>query len=281
MLSRRQLLATSLLLPLYAVATFVVADDKPAKQLPSPVRRAHAHNDYEHPRPLLDALDQGFTSVEADIFLTDDGLLVAHSPRDLKPERSLVKLYLDPLRARVKANGGKVHPNGPQFYLLIDVKTQPKETCTKLVKVLEQYSDILSVTRDGKFEPKAVTVVVSGACDREVIGKPTVRYAGIDGRRGDLDSDAPANLIPWISASWGEVFRWRGDGPMPDAERMKLKELVGKAHKHGRMVRFYATPEKEELWKELLAADVDLLNTDKLADLRKFLLANDPSQSKK
>jgi hypothetical protein len=27
-----------------------------------PLPRAHAHNDYEHERPLLDALDHGFTS---------------------------------------------------------------------------------------------------------------------------------------------------------------------------------------------------------------------------
>ena len=37
----------------------------------TPLRQAHAHNDYEHPRPLLDALDHGFCSVEADVFLTD------------------------------------------------------------------------------------------------------------------------------------------------------------------------------------------------------------------
>src|SRR5436190_1820266 len=32
---------------------------------------AHAHNDYLHTRPLLDALDQGFCSVEADIHLVN------------------------------------------------------------------------------------------------------------------------------------------------------------------------------------------------------------------
>ncbi len=31
--------------------------------------QAHAHDDYEHDRPLLDALEHGFTSVEADIWL--------------------------------------------------------------------------------------------------------------------------------------------------------------------------------------------------------------------
>jgi len=32
-----------------------------------PLIPAHAHNDYLHARPLLDALDHGFCSVEADI----------------------------------------------------------------------------------------------------------------------------------------------------------------------------------------------------------------------
>ena len=63
---------------------------------------------------------------------------------------------------------------------------------------------------------------------------------------------------------------------MPDAERTKLRELVAKAHKQGRKVRFWATPESPAVWKELLAADVDFLNTDRLADLATFLRDNDP-----
>jgi hypothetical protein len=35
----------------------------------TPLPNAHAHNDYHHPRPLLDALDAGFCSVEADVFV--------------------------------------------------------------------------------------------------------------------------------------------------------------------------------------------------------------------
>jgi hypothetical protein len=45
-----------------------------------PLANAHAHNDYEHKRPLFDALDNGFTSVEADVFLVDGKLLVGHWP---------------------------------------------------------------------------------------------------------------------------------------------------------------------------------------------------------
>lgn len=78
----------------------------------TPLPNAHAHNDYEHARPLLDALDHGFCSVEADIYLVDGALLVAHDRKDVKPERMLQSLYLDPLRERVKTNNGRVYPNG-------------------------------------------------------------------------------------------------------------------------------------------------------------------------
>ena len=77
--------------------------------------------------------------------------------------------------------------------------------------------------------------------------------------------------MPWVSERWSAMFRWRGEGPMPEEERAKLRDFVAKAHRRGRLVRFWATPETPALWDELLMAEVDLLNTDRLADLRQFL----------
>jgi len=238
-----------------------------------PVPRAH--NDYEHKRPLLDALDHGFRSVEADVWRTKDGLLVAHTPFGLKAGRTLQNLYLDPLRERVRVGGGAVYPGGPPFYLLVDVKTDANATYAELARVLERYADILTVTRDGKTVRGAVTVVISGNCDREAVTKAAVRHAAIDGRPADLDGSAPADLIPWVSASWASQFAWDGTGAMPEPERVKLRAFVGKAHAKGRMVRFWASPETPAAWRELVAADVDLINTDRLADLRAFLRAED------
>ena len=59
---------------------------------------------------------------------------------------------------------------------------------------------------------------------------------------------------------------------MPAAESRKLREIVSKAHSEGRVVRFWATPENPAVWKVLLDAGVDLVNTDDLAGLQKFLL---------
>src|SRR3954464_15559693 len=81
-----------------------------AARAETPLPHAHAHNDYEHTRPLVDALSHGFCSVEADVFLINGQLLVGHTQLDLRPERTLEKLYLEPLRARVRANGGRIYP---------------------------------------------------------------------------------------------------------------------------------------------------------------------------
>ncbi|HEV3138407.1 MAG TPA: phosphatidylinositol-specific phospholipase C/glycerophosphodiester phosphodiesterase family protein [Pirellulales bacterium] len=237
----------------------------------APLSQAHAHNDYLHSRPLLDALDHGFTSVEADIFLVDGKLLIGHTKSDLDPPRTLELLYLDPLRARVRAGQGSVYPGGGAFQLLIDIKSVGEATYVVLAKVLAEYADIVSVVRDGQLEPKAVNVVISGNRPREMMAAETVRYAGLDGRLGDLDSDATRDFLPLISDNWALHFKWKGEGPMSDADRKKLHDIVAKAHAHGRKIRLWATPDNVNVWRELRASGVDMINTDDLAGLEKFL----------
>jgi hypothetical protein len=251
--------------------------DQPAASI-TPLRHTHAHNDYEHTRPLFDALDQGFTSVEADIYLTGDQLLIGHTSSSLKPERTLEKLYLDPLRERARANGGRIYRDGPPFYLLIDVKTPATPAYKRLHEVLSRYADVLTTVRDGKIEPGAITVVVSGNRDKAAMVAQKLRFAGLDGRAADLDGKDPADLMPWISDRWGALFKWNGEGEMPAAERSRLQEMVRKSHAQGKLLRLWATPEKQALWAELYSAGVDLINTDKLAELAAFLREKDKSK---
>ena len=253
------------------ILIFVALATAAAAQKPLP--NAHAHNDYEHERPLFDALDHGFCSVEADIYLVDGELLVAHDRKDLKPERTLQKLYLDPLLERVKANGGQVHrEKKTDFILLIDIKSEGEATYSALSKVLANYEEMLTTNRDGKHTKRAVTAVISGNRAKDVIAADNPRFAGIDGRLSDLDSEHASQLQPLISDRWTSHFKWRGEGEMPANEREKLRDIVKKTHAANKRVRFWATPEKESVWRELRDAKVDLINTDELAKLRDFLL---------
>jgi hypothetical protein len=240
-----------------------------------PLSRAHAHNDYWHERPLLDALEHGFCSVEADVFLVDGRLLVGHAKNELDSTKTLGALYLDPLQKRVKANEGHVFSGVDRFFLLVDVKSDAEETYRALHEVLGRYEDLLTSVEGDKVSPGAVTVVVSGNRAEATIRSQPTRFVGIDGRPADLDRAEPAHVLPWISENWNNPFRWKGDGPMPAAEREKLRDYVARAHQQGRLVRFWATPENEEVWKELSAADVDLIGTDRLDRLQRFLTAEE------
>lgn len=244
---------------------------------PEPLTLVHAHNDYEHKRPLFDALDQGFCSVEADIHLVDGKLLVAHDRSAVNPARTLESLYLEPLRQRVKLNGGHVYRNGPECTLLIDFKTEGEPTYAVLREVLKKYSDILTVFRDGKKETNAVTAILTGGYSRAALANDPVRYAAGDGKLSDLKSNPPANLIPWISENWSPQFKWRGKDAMPDKERQKLRAIVATAHQQGRRVRFWGSPDQPIFWKELLADGVDLINTDDLKGFQEFYNQRHPS----
>jgi len=237
-----------------------------------PLPNAHAHNDYEHERPLLDALDYGFCSVEADIYLVDGELLVAHDREDVKPGRTLQALYLDPLLERVRANGGAVHPGADRFILLIDIKADGAAAYAVLREELKKYAEMLTSFTPATTEKKGVTVVLSGDCPRDVLAAETQRYAAVDGRTKDLDTDINPNLIPLISDSWASTFRYNRSGPMPEEIRRGLREYVDKAHAKGCLVRFWAVPHREDLWEEFVEAGVDLINVDDLGRLRAFLV---------
>jgi hypothetical protein len=237
--------------------------------------QAHAHNDYEHARPLVDALSHGFCGVEADIWLVNGQLLVAHDLQDAKPERTLQALYLDPLRARVEKNGGKVFRDGPTILLLIDVKSDATNTYLVLREVLKRYDGMLTRFSPTQTATGAVTVVISGNRARGLMTAETNRLAAYDGRLADLDSDDSRHLIPLVSDNWTQHFKWRArpdEGPLSGAESAKLKQLVERAHQHGRCLRLWATPDNTVMWSALRDAGVDLINTDDLAGLEKFFL---------
>ncbi|SMQ14731.1 Glycerophosphoryl diester phosphodiesterase family protein [Streptomyces sp. Ag82_O1-12] len=243
-----------------------------------PLWRAHAHNDYEHPRPLLDALDHRFGSVEADIYLVDGQLLVAHDPEDLDPTRTLESLYLDPLAARVRAHHGSVYRGyRGSLQLLIDIKTEGAATYLELDRHLRRYRHLFTTYARGRVHRGPVTAVISGdRAARAPMEAQAVRHAFYDGRLADLGGQAPASFIPLISDNWALNFTWQGVGAFPDAERQKLRGIMKAAHHRGQKVRFWATPDlagpaRDALWGELLAAGVDHLNTDDLAGLEAFL----------
>jgi len=250
----------------------------PAPVVGQPLAGTHAHNDYEHDRPLFDALDHGFTSVEADVWLVDGELRVAH---DLaKQGVTLESLYLDPLRDLVRSQPGhSVYPKWDgSLQLLIDIKSEGESTYAAIEQELAEHRDIMSRYTNGKVKTGPVTAVISGNRPLATMQAQDKRFSFYDGRAADLASGLPAALMPLVSDNWTKLFTWQGVGPMPEAERAKLRAFVTTAHANGYRVRFWATPDqpgtaRDAVWTELADAGVDHINTDDLVGLQQFLTA--------
>jgi len=187
----------------------------------------------------------------------------------------LQALYLDPLHHLVKANGGSVFPHGPEFTLLIDLKTKWTQIYPALPEVLKQYADILVTFHDGVKQTNAILAIITGSRSKEMFDGEAIRYAALDGELDDLGSDKSADLIPWISSNWFDHFQWRGNGQIPAEEEARLKDIVARAHKQARRVRFWGAPDQPTFWQALLNAQVDLINTDDLKGAKEFLTAHE------
>jgi hypothetical protein len=241
-----------------------------------PLPNAFAHNDYSHKHPLYDALQNGYTNIEADIFLRRDNLVVAHINPYFKSHRQLENLYLKPLLDHINENGGQVYRGyANPITLMIDIKTEANSTYVALKMVLEKYRLILTRYENGKIIPGLVTVVLSGHKPYDMIRGEESRLAFIDEdlRRTARDSSS-ANMYQMASCKYSKLIHWNGNGEISASEQQRLCEYVTMAHKSGERVRLWASPDNKIVWNELLKCGVDLINTDKLVALKNFLITN-------
>lgn len=136
----------------------------------------HSHNDYWRRVPLFSALRHGCTGVEADVWLSNNDLLVGHNRASLNRNRTFTALYIDPLVKILEnqnpqtefyngTNNGVFDVDPEQtLTLLIDVKTGGKETWPWVLKQLEPLRERgwLTFVEGDVVHRRAVTVVGTG-----------------------------------------------------------------------------------------------------------------------
>ena len=235
----------------------------------------HAHNDYEQPVPFFAAYAAQAGSIEADVFLRDGDLYVAHDLKDIRPDRTLEALYLKPLQKKIKQNNGTPYSQPEaKLQLLIDLKTDGKASLPVLVKTLEKYPGI--------SKNPAVQVVISG--NRPV---PTTwsRYPGFiyfDGRPGESYTTEELERVALFSDSFRNYSQWNGKGLIAKKEQAKIEQTIDSVHQLDRKFRFWATPDNETSWQTLMQLGVDYIGTDDVAGLSNYLkeVPADASQRK-
>ena len=227
---------------------------------------AHSHNDYEQKQPFWTAYNAGFGSIEADIFLLNDSLFVAHDTTELKQKRSLEDLYLNPLQTCVNNNKGFIfHDSTRQLQLLIDIKTEAKSTLGKLLQVLEKYPVLLHCT--------TLHFVISGNRPDQSLFISYPSYILFDGELTQKYSEAAQTKIAMLSSNFKNFSSWSGETDLRKEDEMKLVSGIIKAHAAGKTVRFWNAPDNNITWKKLIELNVDFINTDRIEPSANFLIS--------
>lgn len=226
-----------------------------------------AHNDYVRARPFYTAYNLGVGYIEADVFLQDGELMVAHHKHEIASGRDLETLYLKPLSGEISRNGGSAYKNQESdLTLMIDLKTEGVSTLSALVKLVNGFPALTSC--------RTLQILVSGNVPDPDTWKDYPSFIYFDGRPAISYNDWQLKRIGLISTGFGSHSKWDGRSKLTDADRKKIVELVTAAHQHGKKFRFWATPDFPEAWKELMALKMDVIVTDDVVGLVKFLKSN-------
>jgi hypothetical protein len=147
-------------------------------------KKCHSHNDYSRSVPLYSALAAGCTSVEADVWLAENGeLLVSHSWKTTTRSRTLKTLYLDPLAwifTKRNISQASVHTREVGVFeadlevsvvLLIDFKNDGYAIWPALLAQLQPFRERNWLTYyDGKnMYHRPLTIVGTGNATLELI----------------------------------------------------------------------------------------------------------------
>ena len=221
--------------------------------------RIHSHNDYVQAKPFWGAYEAKAASIEADIWLIDGKIYVAHDREDVQPYRMLKNMYLEPIKQMMDLNGGKAYLKGEGFLLLVDLKSGP-ETLDSLISLIE--AEQMENYFDVKRNPSAVQIVITGD---KIAKEDFTRYPDyiyFDGRPNIEYTEEQLERIPLISSHYGKFTQWKGKGKMDKSDQKRIKKAIKSAHKKGCKFRLWAFPDNEEGWKMSRKLGMDFINTD-------------------
>lgn len=235
-----------------------------AQQTKYTTSNAHSHNDYLQKIPFKIAYQQQFGSIEADIFLQNDTLYVAHERHEIRRENTLKLLYLDSLSYYFHKNSGSIYEDkGKSLQLLIDLKTG-ENTLEELVTLLENYKEVLHPIGN-------VKVVISGSVPAASRFNEYPDFIYFDGRPETEYTAEELMKIGLISQSLKRYSLWDGKGLPAEKDRIVIQKVIEKAHSMGKPFRFWANPDEKNAWEVLMSYDVDYINTDKVKELADFI----------
>ncbi len=225
------------------------------------VADAHSHNDYKNSIPFFRAYNNGFGSIEADVYAVNGRLMVAHSKKEISDDRSLQNMYIAPLAEKL------AHDPQRKLRLLIEIKEDYKVTLPLVEEELKPLAPYIS----HPGQPGRLSIVMTGAVPpaAEMINYPD--WINFDVNHLNGFTAEQWQKIGLVSYPLSRYVRWDGKTALTDQAMEKIKAGIDSVHQAGKMIRFWESPDTQNSWLTLMRLGVDVIGTDDIDGLAEFL----------
>ncbi|TEY84155.1 hypothetical protein BOTCAL_0020g00300 [Botryotinia calthae] len=270
----------------------------------------HSHNDYWRPVPLFEALAAGCIGVEADIWLNikdgSDDLLVGHSLKSLRDDRTLQNLYIKPLitileyqnNDSAESDGGSSNSNGvfqsspnTTLTLLLDLKSSGSDLWPWVNQELEALrskgwlTNWSNPTDKINWSPIIVVATEKKAPFDLLISNTTYRDIFYDAPLEDIANskyDESNSYYARVSMSTlGKIWFRK----FSSSQLNQIKTQVALVNAKGLKARYWDTPAlpaifREYIWGILVENGVGMLNVDEFPSSLFYLLVTKFGQNR-
>ena len=146
---------------------------------------------------------------------------------------------------------------------MIDLKTKGDPTLKVLVDKLRHFPELIDC--------KNFIIAVSGDMPDPATWKSYPEFIHFDGRPGITYNPEQLTRVVMISDNFNNYSHWNGKGVIKKEDTESIVGVIKKAHELRKPIRFWAIPENTGAWTKLIDLQVDILNTDNVAEAVVFI----------
>jgi hypothetical protein len=247
----------------------------------------HSHNDYLQKRPLYEAVELGYGSIEIDICLTGKKeLKVAHIPWFLSGKKEVDELYFAPIVKMIEEKDARfTYSKEFPLNLLIDFKKNADSTYKYLKPVLIKYAKYITRYKNGTVIYQAPLVInITGNQPWKALMADSITYALMDGPIWLTDSgiqhkgfkDIDTNRLKYmgrVANDWQSLMAFKKHFKTEEDFFSSVKSNLQQYHQHGLTTRFHGVPNNEKAWAFIDQCGAYWFNVDELKRFKDFFFS--------
>nr|WP_067054570.1 hypothetical protein [Mucilaginibacter sp. L294] len=243
-----------------SIALFAVFIGHSSAQKKHTASSIHSHNDYSRPEAFYHAFNAGAGAIEADVYLRNGRLVVAHDTDAAKQLLSLDKMYLQPILKEFKTRPRPLN-------LVIDLKGAYTPILSELLEELKPLKHLIHSGNNNN----PLSIIITGNRPPPAEYRKYPPYITFDDDLQLPHTPGQWKRVAQVSLNFENYSKWRGDGILPPIDEKVLKSIINAVHASGKKIRFWAAPDNVAGWQKLMELNADILSTDKIDELKEAL----------